>query len=92
MGGWVYEAEVRERAKQHSPLTHAAQLEAPLLVLHGEADIDVPFAQARALVEAAATTNPHPHTLTPSPSPSQSLHPHPGARVRRGGARGAPQR
>lgn len=53
MGGWVYEADVRARAKEASPLTHAAELKAPLLVLHGEADIDVPFAQAKAFVEAA---------------------------------------
>ena len=56
MGGWVYEKEVKPRAKEASPLTHAAQLQAPLLVLHGEDDIDVPFAQARAFVEAARSS------------------------------------
>lgn len=53
MGGWVYEEHVKPRAVAQSPLTHAAELKAPLLVLHGEADIDVPFAQVKAFVEAA---------------------------------------
>ena len=53
MGGWVHEEGVRARAVEASPLTHAARLQAPLLVLHGEADVDVPFAQVKAFVEAA---------------------------------------
>ena len=46
MGGWVYEAEVAPRAKEKSPLTRASELECALLALHGEDDIDVPYAQA----------------------------------------------
>ena len=53
MGGWVYEPAIRERAKEQSPLTRADHLRSPLLVLLGEDDIDVPFAQARAFVDAA---------------------------------------
>ena len=56
MGGWVYEQAVKPRAKEASPLTHAAKLQAPLLVLHGEDDTDVPFAQARTFVEAARSS------------------------------------
>ena len=46
MGGWLYEPGVGHLATQRSPLTHAAKLQSPLLVLHGEADVDVPFKQA----------------------------------------------
>ena len=53
MGGWVYEANVMERARRASPLTHASNLSAPLLVLHGEGDIDVPFVQIGPFVDAA---------------------------------------
>ena len=53
MGGWVYEPQIRDRAKERSPTTHVANLQSPLLVLHGEADIDVPFAQVKAFVDAA---------------------------------------
>ena len=53
MGGWVYEPEIQPRAKERSPRTNVAELVAPLLVFHGEADIDVPYAQVKAFVEAA---------------------------------------
>jgi pimeloyl-ACP methyl ester carboxylesterase len=53
MGGWVYEAAIAERAARASPVTYAANLRAPLLVLHGEADRDVPFEQIGPFVEAA---------------------------------------
>jgi dipeptidyl aminopeptidase/acylaminoacyl peptidase len=53
MGGWVYEDSVAQRATNASPITHAANLSAPLLVLHGGSDIDVPFSQIPTFVEAA---------------------------------------
>merc|ERR1719323_1184962 len=53
LGGWVYDDKVAKRAQQASPITHAANLKAPLLVLHGETDSDVPFQQIQAFVEAA---------------------------------------
>eukprot|EP00908_Phaeocystis_cordata_P003267 Transcript_13559.p1 GENE.Transcript_13559~~Transcript_13559.p1 ORF type:complete len:767 (+),score=240.76 Transcript_13559:97-2397(+) len=66
MGGWVYEPAVAPRAKEQSPLTHAAALRAPLLVLHGEDDIDVPFAQAKAFVEAAQAARRPPDPAAPA--------------------------
>ena len=53
MGGWVYEQHVLERARAASPLTRASNLAAPLLVLHGDKDTDVPFQQIVTFVEAA---------------------------------------
>jgi dipeptidyl aminopeptidase/acylaminoacyl peptidase len=53
MGGWVYEPDIAARATDRSPLTHVDKLAAPLLVLHGAADIDVPFAQVSAFVDSA---------------------------------------
>ena len=53
MGGWVHEPNIGARARAVSPRTRAAELRAPLLVLHGEDDIDVPYAQAAAFVDAA---------------------------------------
>merc|ERR1712232_1552127 len=52
-GGWVYEPAVVERARRASPISHATELRAPLLVLHGERDVDVPFEQIAPFVEAA---------------------------------------
>jgi len=52
MGGWVYEKEVAARAREASPITRAAELRAPILVLHGDKDIDVPFQQVPPFVEA----------------------------------------
>jgi dipeptidyl aminopeptidase/acylaminoacyl peptidase len=52
MGGWVYEDDVAKRALKASPITHAAELKGPLLILHGENDIDVPFSQIGKFVEA----------------------------------------
>lgn len=53
MGGWVYEKEVAARARDVSPITKATELRAPILILHGEDDIDVPFQQIPVFVEAA---------------------------------------
>ena len=44
---------VKERAKAASPLTRARHLRAPLLVLHGENDTDVPYQQIAKFVDAA---------------------------------------
>jgi len=52
MGGWVYEPEVVARARKASPQTHAGELRAPILILHGDKDIDVPFQQIPPFVEA----------------------------------------
>ncbi|HEY7440758.1 MAG TPA: prolyl oligopeptidase family serine peptidase, partial [Acidimicrobiia bacterium] len=41
-----------DRYRERSPVTHAAAIRVPLLVLQGDADAVVPPAQARALVEA----------------------------------------
>ncbi|HEX2324657.1 MAG TPA: prolyl oligopeptidase family serine peptidase, partial [Chloroflexota bacterium] len=51
VGGWLYEQEAR--ARDRSPVTHAGQITAPLLVYHGEADLNVPFAQIGPFVERA---------------------------------------
>lgn len=53
LGGWVYEDEVAARARAASPLTRASDLRAPLLVLHGDKDVDVPYPQIPPFVEAA---------------------------------------
>lgn len=54
MGGWVYERDVAERARDASPITNVSdELRAPLLVLHGDQDIDCPFSQIPPFVEAA---------------------------------------
>jgi len=60
MGGWVYDEKVAERAKKASPITHVANLKAPLLISHGEKDIDVPFSQIPAFVDAAKRST-HPN-------------------------------
>jgi dipeptidyl aminopeptidase/acylaminoacyl peptidase len=49
VGGWVYEQS--QRARERSPLALAGQVNIPLLVLHGEDDISVPFAQIGPFVE-----------------------------------------
>ena len=51
VGGWLYEQEAR--ARDRSPVTHAGRITAPLLVYHGEADLNVPFAQIGPFVERA---------------------------------------
>ena len=55
-------SQVKPRAREASPLTHAAELEVPLLVLHGEDDIDVPYAQVALTL-----------TLTLTPIPTLTL-------------------
>jgi len=59
LGGWVYEQEVAERARAASPASAATELRAPVLVLHGDKDVDVPFRQIPPLVEALGRS-PHP--------------------------------
>ena len=49
----MYHPEIAARARARSPLTHAANLRAPLLILHGEKDIDVPFSQIGPFAEVA---------------------------------------
>lgn len=51
IGGWLYEREAH--ARERSPITHAERIKTPLLVLHGEQDKDVPFAQIGPFVERA---------------------------------------
>ena len=51
VGGWLYEREAH--ARDRSPITHAEQLKTPLLVMHGEQDTDVPFAQIGPFVDRA---------------------------------------
>jgi len=51
VGGWLYERDAH--ARDRSPITHADRLKTPLLVLHGERDTDVPFAQIGPFVERA---------------------------------------
>jgi dipeptidyl aminopeptidase/acylaminoacyl peptidase len=51
VGGWLYEREAH--ARERSPITHAERIRTPLLVLHGEQDKDVPFAQIGPFVERA---------------------------------------
>jgi dipeptidyl aminopeptidase/acylaminoacyl peptidase len=51
VGGWLYERDAH--ARDRSPITHAEKLKAPLLVLHGEQDADVPFAQIGPFVDRA---------------------------------------
>ena len=51
VGGWLYEREAH--ARERSPITHAEKLKAPLLVMHGEQDTDVPFAQIGPFVDRA---------------------------------------
>merc|ERR550532_1758525 len=70
MGGWVYEKEVAARAREVSPITKASDLRAPILILHGDQDVDVPFQQAPAFVEAARRS--------PHPGASVEYHAYPG--------------
>jgi dipeptidyl aminopeptidase/acylaminoacyl peptidase len=51
VGGWLYEREAL--ARDRSPVTHADRIKAPLLVYHGEADLNVPFAQIGPFVDKA---------------------------------------
>jgi len=60
MGGWVYEKEVQARARAVSPISKATNLRAPLLVLHGDKDQDVPFEQIPPFVQSAKSS-PHPN-------------------------------
>lgn len=59
MGGWVYEEDLASRARDASPITRASELRAPLLVLHGDQDIDCPFSQIPPFVDAARRSS-HP--------------------------------
>ena len=70
MGGWVYEKEVAARAREASPIARAAELRAPLLVLHGDKDVDVPFQQIPPFVDAARRS--------PHPGASVEYHAYPG--------------
>ena len=49
VGGWLYEREAL--ARERSPVTGAGRVRAPLLVYHGEADLNVPFAQIGPFVD-----------------------------------------
>ncbi|HEX2195083.1 MAG TPA: S9 family peptidase [Candidatus Limnocylindria bacterium] len=51
VGGWLYERE--DLARDRSPITHAGRVRTPLLVYHGEADRNVPFAQIQPFVDRA---------------------------------------
>ena len=59
LGGWVYEKEIAERARALSPINRASYLRAPLLILHGDQDIDVPFQQIPPFVEEAKRSSHH---------------------------------
>lgn len=50
-GGWSYDQP--ERYAERSPTTLAHQLKTPLLMFHGKADPNVPFAQVQGFVAAA---------------------------------------
>jgi dipeptidyl aminopeptidase/acylaminoacyl peptidase len=49
VGGWLYEREAL--ARERSPITGAGRVRAPLFVYHGEADLNVPFAQIAPFVD-----------------------------------------
>jgi dipeptidyl aminopeptidase/acylaminoacyl peptidase len=51
VGGWLYERAAL--ARERSPIGAAGRVRAPLLVYHGEADLNVPFAQIGAFVDRA---------------------------------------
>ena len=51
MDGWVYEPRVAARARRASPDPKALKI--PTLVVHGDADTDVPFAQMEKFAAAA---------------------------------------
>jgi dipeptidyl aminopeptidase/acylaminoacyl peptidase len=75
MGGWVYEEEVAKLARERSPLTHAAELRAPLLITHGEKDIDVPFSQIGPFAEANPAPDPQPSVQPCGEAAKRSAHP-----------------
>ena len=52
LGGWVYEEAVRARVARANP---DPKLRVPLLVAHGEADADCPFAQIKTFAERASS-------------------------------------
>jgi len=49
VGGWLYEREAL--ARERSPVAGAGRVKAPLFVYHGEADLNVPFAQIGPFVD-----------------------------------------
>ena len=52
MGGWVYEEAVRPRVARANP---EPVVRVPLLLAHGQADTDCPFAQIKTFAEKAAS-------------------------------------
>ena len=52
MGGWVYEERVRARVARANP---EPVVRVPLLLAHGQADTDCPFAQIKTFAERAAS-------------------------------------
>ena len=52
MGGWVYEEAVRARVARANP---EPVVRVPLLLAHGRADTDCPFAQIKTFAEKAAS-------------------------------------
>ena len=52
MGGWVYEEAVRARVARANP---EPVVRVPLLLAHGQADTDCPFAQIKTFAEKAAS-------------------------------------
>ncbi len=63
MTGGVRNAQNREHLAAVSPVNLAAQISAPLLIVHGDDDIRVPPDQARAMVAALKKTGHPPETL-----------------------------
>jgi len=56
MDGWVYEDDVRARARRANP--DPATLRAPLLLAHGTADTDVPFEQVATFADRCDAATP----------------------------------
>jgi len=56
-GGWS--RELPERYLERSPLSYAEHVKAPLLLFHGKADQNVPFAQVEAFLKKAGQTDSH---------------------------------
>jgi dipeptidyl aminopeptidase/acylaminoacyl peptidase len=52
----------RDRYRKRSPLTYVERMQAPLLLLHGDADVGVPLGQSLTLAAALAERN-HPHEI-----------------------------
>ena len=83
LGGWVHEGDLRERAVERSPITHAERLAAPMLVLHGADDLNVPYSQIVDFVDAAkSATDPHARVefvsyVRPAPTRQRAYQPAP---------------